>query len=164
MTARPWCGSAEVRSPSAAQEGRAGWPAAGTSNRTTGRWGVAFTSGGQALLKTVGPRSGSGPTVRASRGCPGSPGGSSSSGGTTLFAPANGIVTFVQAGSNLCYFNKNSGNTDDLAHGDGPITEVSTSARANFVAFTSSATSFPFDGNGAGADVFFKHLIGGQAL
>ena len=93
-----------------------------------------------------------------------SPGGGSTSGGVTAYAPERGIVTFVQAGSNLCYFNKNTGNTDDLAHASGPIFDVSTSARANFVAFTSTGGGFPFDGNGGVADVFVKHLVDGRAL
>ena len=91
-------------------------------------------------------------------------GGAGASGGVTAFGPARGIITFTQGGTNLCYFNKNTGNSDDLAHANAPITEVSTSARANFVAFTSSASNFPFDGNGGTPDVFFKHLVDGNAL
>ena len=133
------------------------------SNRTSGLWGVAYNAGGQAYLKNVGNRGGQGAT-RISRGCQDAQGGAGASGGVTAFGPARGIITFTQGGSNLCYFNKNTGNSDDLAHGNGPITEVSTSARANFVAFTSSASNFPFDGNGGTPDVFFKHLVDGNAL
>jgi len=133
------------------------------SNRTSGLWGVAYNAGGQAYLKNMGNRGGQG-AIRISNGCQDAQGGAGASGGVTAFGPARGIITFTQGGSNLCYFNKNTGNSDDLAHGNGPITEVSTSARANFVAFTSSSSNFPFDGNGGTPDVFFKHLIDGNAL
>ncbi len=134
------------------------------SDVTRGGWGVAFTSGSRAYLKTIRARGGPVRTTLVSRGCPTTPGGSSSSGGVTAYAPERGIVTFVQAGSHLCYFNKNTGNTDDLAHSSGPIFDVSTSSRANFVAFTSTGAGFPYDGNGGMADVFFKHLVDGQGL
>lgn len=134
------------------------------SDVTRGGWGVAFDSGSRVYLKTIRARGGVIRTTLVSRGCPSTPGGGSSSGGVTAYAPERGIVTFVQAGSNLCYFNKNTGNTDDLAHASGPIFDVSTSARANFVAFTSTGGGFPFDGNGGMADVFVKHLVDGKAL
>lgn len=133
------------------------------SNRTSGLWGVAYNAGGQAYLKSIGNRGPQG-ARRISNGCQDAQGGAGASGGVTAFGPARGIITFTQGGTNLCYFNKNTGNSDDLAHANAPITEVSTSARANFVAFTSSASNFPFDGNGGTPDVFFKHLVDGNAL
>jgi hypothetical protein len=134
------------------------------SDRTAGRWGVAFDSGGRAYLKVVGRRGGGGSTV-VSRGCEDSSGGASVSGGVSAFAPMRGIVAFVTGGDDLCYFNKNTGNADDLAHAQGGgISEVSISARANFLAFTSTASNFRFDGNGGVADVFFKHTARGQGL
>jgi hypothetical protein len=95
-------------------------------------------------------------------------GGDSENGGLTAYAAGRGIVVFVNhraRGSTLFYRNNNSGNIDDLAHtGDRAIFDVATSARANWVAFTSAAASFAHDRNGGVPDVFLKHLVDGHAL
>jgi hypothetical protein len=96
--------------------------------------------------------------------------GNHENGGLTAYAARRGIVVFAQTVSgstSLYYRNNNSGNIDDLAHataleGDRGIFDVYTSARANFVAFSSTGDEFPFDRNGSVQDVFFKHLIDGE--
>ena len=96
--------------------------------------------------------------------------GNHENGGLTAYAARRGIVVFAQTVSgstSLYYRNNNSGNIDDLAHatalsGDRGIFDVYTSARANFVAFSSTGDEFPFDRNGEIQDVFFKHLIDGE--
>src|SRR5437868_1335095 len=73
-------------------------------------------------------------------------GGDSFNGGITAYASANGIITFtntIGSDTTLWYINLNSGNIDDLAHGQTTngkpgIFDVATSARANFVAFSST--------------------------
>jgi hypothetical protein len=116
----------------------------------------------------------------------GSLGGDNENGGLTAYAAKRGIVVFVnhrESGSTLYYRNNNSGNIDDLAvagkdqgggrpprgktaalEADRGISEVATSARGNWVAFTSASQDFPFDRNGPVGDVFFKHLIDGQSI
>lgn len=137
------------------------------SDREVDEWAVAIETGGNVQMRVFRARGGTTRTLRVTRG-----GGTSASGGLTAFAANRGIVTYVTSrggASDLFYLNNNSGNSDDLAHATGPgsqpsIFDVSTSARANFVAFTSTGSEFPFDGNGATPDVFFKHLIDGIAL
>jgi len=78
-------------------------------------------------------------------------------------------VTFAsaQGGSDTLYYrNNHTGNIDDLAHASGGavIFDVATSARANFVAFSSTYSGFRFDHNGGQQDVFFKGLVDGDAL
>jgi hypothetical protein len=93
-------------------------------------------------------------------------GGDSHNGGITAYAQARGIVVFANtagADTTLWYMNLHSGNIDDLAHGRSAdpsrpaIFDVATSARANYVAF-SSLDSFKFDGNGQTQDVYEKYL------
>ena len=102
----------------------------------------------------------------------GSLGGDNENGGLTAYAAKRGIVVFVnhrESGSTLYYRNNNSGNIDDLAvagkdqgggrprgktaalEADRAISEVATSARGNWVAFTSTSQDFPFDRNGQSA-------------
>ena len=64
----------------------------------------------------------------------------------------------------LYHRNNNPGNLDDLASSPERLDQVCTSARANFVVFTSTAGDFLRDGNGAVPDVFIKHLIDGQRI
>lgn len=99
-------------------------------------------------------------------------GGASFNGGVTAYAANRGIITFVnndEGESVLYYRNNNSGNIDDLARAarvgeQFAITDVYTSARANFIAFSSTGENFPFDRNGDTQDVFFKHLVDGERL
>jgi hypothetical protein len=150
------------------------------SDEEHGLWAVAFESfarlsgndgnpGSDVYMRIFGRGGGSRRTdlISAHRRGAGSLGGTSSRGGITAYAARRGIVTFATenaGGATLYYRNNHSGNIDDLAHASAAISEIATSARANFVAFSSAATGFPFDGNGPTEDVFFKHLAAGDAL
>ncbi|MEX2195256.1 MAG: hypothetical protein WD844_08215 [Thermoleophilaceae bacterium] len=98
--------------------------------------------------------------------------GSSGSGDITAFGTNRGFLTWVTtsgARSTFWYRNNNSGNIDDLAIADGAgatpsITDAVTSARGNFVAYSSTAEQGRFDGNGSVQDVFIKHLGRGDRL
>lgn len=98
--------------------------------------------------------------------------GSSGEGDITAFGTNRGFLTWVTTtGSNstFWYRNNNSGNIDDLAvaptSGGAPsITGAVTSARGNFVAYSSTAEQGRFDRNGSVQDVFFKHLGQGARL
>lgn len=105
--------------------------------------------------------------ISAARRGAASLGGNSYNGGLTAYAGTRGIIVFVNdtaSTSDLYYRNNHSGNIDDLAHApaSAPITEIVTSARANFVAFTSRQ---PFVGDTGGQPaVFFKLLVDGEAV
>jgi hypothetical protein len=108
--------------------------------------------------------------ISATRRGAGSLGGTNLAGGITAYGALRGIVTFANASGGqdtLYYRNNHTGNIDDLAHASGggiSIFDVATSARANFVAFSSTFGGFRFDRNGGQQDVFFKHLRDGDAL
>jgi len=95
-------------------------------------------------------------------------GGSNLPGGISAYGAVRGIITFanaVGASNTLYYRNNHTGNIDDLAHAwGGSIFEVATSARANFVAFSSTYSRFRYDRNGGRQDVFFKALVDGVPL
>ena len=154
------------------------------SDEESGVWGVGFHTDSRlgrrdrnrtsdVYLRAFGRRGGTRRTdlISATRRGGRSLGGASFNGGVTAYAPNRGIVTFVthRGGQSVLYYrNNNSGNIDVLAEaartGDEfAIFDVYTSARANFVAFASTGTNFPFDRNGATQDVFFKHLCGRTA-
>jgi hypothetical protein len=158
-------------------------PAVSDREHVGGRlvWAVSFQTGSALVgrdrnpgvdvyTRTFAGRGGSLKTdlISATRRGGSSLGGDSENGGLTAYAAGRGIVVFVnhRAGdSTLYYRNNNSGNIDDLAHaGDRAISDVVTSARANWVAFSSAATDFPYDRNGDVQDVFLKHLVDGHAL
>jgi hypothetical protein len=119
----------------------------------------------------------------------GSMGGDNYNGGITAYGPNRGILVFSHTegeSSDLYYRNNNTGNIDDLAHSAaadslGGINEVQTSARANFIAFSSAYggdLARPFGGlRGRGGSlpsldslfsghrqVYFKHLVDGERL
>jgi hypothetical protein len=152
------------------------------SDRTQGAWGVVFQTGDRLTGNDWNP--GSDVYMRVVRGGrvqqtdlisawrrgAASLGGTNLTGGITAYGAVRGIVTFanVQAGQDTLYYrNNHTGNIDDLAHAAGgaaSIFDVATSARANFVAFSSTYPGFPFDRNGSTQDVFFKALTDGQAI
>jgi hypothetical protein len=152
------------------------------SDRTRGDWGVVFQSGARLSGNDTNPGIdvytrivGGGGHVRntdlisASRRGANSLGGTNFAGGITSYGSLRGIVTFAnaQGGQDTLYYrNNHTGNIDDLAHASGgaSIFDVATSARANFVAFSSTFSGFRFDRNGGQQDVFFKHLRDGEAL
>ena len=97
--------------------------------------------------------------------------GSSGSGDITAFGTNRGFLTWVTTGSGrstFWYRNNNSGRIDDLAvapaSSEPSIFDAVTSARGNFVAYTSTAEQGRFDRNGAVQDVFVKHLGQGDRL
>ncbi len=146
----------------------------------SGKWAVTFDTGAGLSGKDGNPgsdvyqrlvRADGGPydtdLISAPRRGGRSLGGNSYNGGVTAYAGTRGIVVFVhdEGGSSTLYYrNNHTGNIDDLAHASsaGPIFDVATSARANFVSFTSSS---PFVGPTGGQQaVYFKHLVDGEAL
>jgi hypothetical protein len=151
------------------------------SDRTSGGWAVVFQTGARLTGNDTNPGSDvymrvihgghivATDLISAVRRGAHSLGGSNVAGGITAFGAPRGIVTFASAhgGSDTLYYrNNHTGNIDDLAHASGgaSIFDVATSARANFVAFTSSYAGFRFDHNGSQQDVFFKALRDGDAL
>jgi hypothetical protein len=72
--------------------------------------------------------------------------GDNYNGGVSAYATQRGIVSFVHTegmASDAYYWNQHTGNADDTAHatamsGEPAITQMVTSARANFIAFTSN--------------------------
>jgi len=146
----------------------------------SGMWAVSFDttarlagndrSGGRDVYMRL-MRADGGPRgtdlISATRRGGASLGGDSFNGGVTAYAGTRGIVVFVNqrgGASDLYYRNNHTGNIDDLAHApiSSPIASVVTSARANFVAFTSTAAFVgPTGGQQA---VFFKHLVDGEPV
>ena len=114
------------------------------------------------------------------------PQGDNYNGGITAYGTTRGIITFVHTQGDVTdayYWNQNSGNADDVAHaaalnGQPGITQLVTSARANFIAFTSSFTgdmSVAFGSRGRGVpnlgslftpytSVYFKMLVDGESI
>jgi hypothetical protein len=97
--------------------------------------------------------------------------GQSAEGDITAFGTNRGFLTWVTttgSRSVFWYRNNNSGNIDELAVGrasGGPsIFDAVTSARGNFVAYSSTARQGRFDRNGRIQDVFVKHLGQGDRL
>jgi hypothetical protein len=151
------------------------------SDLTSGFWGVVFQTssrltgndnnpGTDVYMRRVG-RGGSvvgTDLISATRRGGESLGGSNLPGGISAYGVLRGIITFANAkGSTntLYYRNNHTGNIDDLAHAwGGSIFDVATSARANFVAFSSTYSRFRYDRNGGRQDVFFKALVDGQPL
>jgi hypothetical protein len=151
------------------------------SDRTQGGWAVVFQTGARLTASDTNPGSDvymrvirgghvvDTDLISASRRGAHSLGGSNLAGGITAYGAPRGIVTFAsaQGGSDTLYYrNNHTGNIDDLAHASGGavIFDVATSARANFVAFSSTFGGFRFDRNGGQQDVFFKGLVDGEAL
>jgi len=153
------------------------------SDRTQAEWGVVFQTGAQLTGSDTNPgtdvymrvvsRGGhvrATDLISASRRGAHSLGGTSLAGGITSYGSLRGIVTFanVRGGQDTLYYrNNHTGNIDDLAHASGggaSIFDVATSARANFVAFSSTFSGFRFDRNGGQQDVFLKALRDGEPL
>jgi hypothetical protein len=117
--------------------------------------------------------------------------GDNYNGGITAYGTNRGILTFIHkdaVATDAYYWNQHTGNADDTAHaatlvdGQAGISEMVTSARANFIAFTSSYVadmSQPFTGvqeRGRGpilsidslfspaSQVYFKMLVDGETI
>ncbi|MFY9489041.1 MAG: hypothetical protein WAP35_10170 [Solirubrobacterales bacterium] len=93
-----------------------------------GGWGITFQSGDNVLSRRV-TRKGR-ITTRAKIT-------NATFGGSTAYVPNRGIILYSKRNS-LYYFNANSGNSDDLAHGNSPITDMYTSARGTMMAFATA--------------------------
>jgi hypothetical protein len=150
------------------------------SDNENGIWGVAFDSTDRlatgdrnssvdAYTRIVRRSGGTARTdLISAAGRGGGAFGQSHNGGITAYGANRGIIVFVAhepGGDTLYYRNNHTGNVDDLAFvpgGAGALSDAATSARANFVAFTSLARISRFDRNRV-ADVYFKHLVDGQA-
>jgi hypothetical protein len=117
--------------------------------------------------------------------------GDNRNGGITAYGTNRGIITFIHTAgtaTDAYYWNQHSGNADDTVHaaalnGQPGISEMVTSARANFIAFTSAYTgdmAFPFGGGSGGRglagvqsiesmfapvqSVYFKMLVDGEQI
>ena len=128
--------------------------------QTVPSWGVAFDTpaklsgqdsnpGVDTYLRVYGPKGGPKRTDLITFAQPTvdfTPAGDNYNGGITAYGTNRGILTFVHAddtSTDAYYWNQHTGNADDIAHaatldGEPGITQMVTSARANFVAFTSS--------------------------
>ena len=140
-------------------------------NMTAPRWGVSFDTpaklsgadsnpGIDTYLRVFGPSGGAQRTDLITHPAPNvhfDGKGDNYNGGITAYGTTRGIVTFVHTegdATDAYYWNQHSGNSDDTAHtaaldGQPGISQMVTSARANFIAFTSSYTgdmSLPFSG------------------
>lgn len=173
-------------------------------NMTTPNWGVSFDSpaklspkdnnpGVDTYLRVYGPKGGPKRTdliTYAESKVHFDGKGDNVNGGITTYGTNRGILTFIhtEAGATDAYYwNQHTGNADDTAHaaalpGQPGISQMVTSARANFIAFSSAYTSDmsrPFVGLGVGrgsvvapsldslfssSQVYFKELVDGQAL
>jgi hypothetical protein len=109
-------------------------------------WLVAYQGGG-GLQKAV---------IKKKGGAKRDSFGGSLVAGVTAFAATRGIVTYAD-GSALNYLNLHSGNSDDLAHAEGGITEADSSARGNFDAFTATGGQ-DFVGPTGQPSIWFKSL------
>ncbi|MBA2506473.1 MAG: hypothetical protein H0V29_11100 [Thermoleophilaceae bacterium] len=124
------------------------------SDKESGKWGLGYEKGSDVYVGIFQSRGGQKGSVNAS----GRIGGDAQLAGVTAYAANRGIVT-LWSGPDLFYSNKNSGNSDDLAHASGPITDAQAGARGNFVVFSApGGADFQGDGNGPIQDVWFKSL------
>jgi hypothetical protein len=142
------------------------------SDREHGLWGVAFDTRKRLLavdrdshkdvyMRIVGRHRAPLRTILISK----VPGGDAFNGGITVYGQNRGIVTFAireSRGWGLWYYNKHTGNVDDLAFSrHGALRGIATSARANFVAFTTARRISRLD-HSRYLTVYFKHLVDGQ--
>jgi hypothetical protein len=113
-------------------------------------WSVVYDGSSDVYMKVFKSRGRAVKTMLISGKGGHSLGGTSHNGGITAYAHPRGIVTFTNtqgSDTTLWYMNLHTGNIDDLAH-MSDIHDAATSARANYVVFTS------------GRDVFLKFLGG----
>jgi hypothetical protein len=68
-------------------------------------------------------------------------------GGITSRAAGRGIVVWASSRA-LYYLNRHTGNSDDLAYSNSPITEIDSSARANLISFAAAGGSGFIDASG----------------
>lgn len=100
-------------------------------------WAVAYNSGGHAKVAIIHGGRRSIQTVARNAVV----------GGVTARAAGRGIVVWAR-NSALYYLNRNTGNSDDLAYGHSPITQIDSSARANLIAFATAGGEDFIDARG----------------
>jgi hypothetical protein len=125
-------------------------------------WAVVYDGASDVYMKVFKSRGGPFKKVLISGRNGHSLGGTSHNGGITAYAHPRGIVVFTNthgSQTTLWYKNLHTGNIDDLAHAGSEISDVATSARANYAVF-SSQSSFRGDSNGPTQDVYLKFLGG----
>ncbi len=141
-------------------------------NETVPDWGVSFESpaklskkdknpGTDLYLRVFGPKGGPSRTDLITFAQPKvdfAPKGDNYNAGITAYGTNRGILDYVHKdarATDMYYWNQHTGNADDVAHaatmpdGTPGITEAVLSARANFIAFTSSFAgdmSLPWSG------------------
>jgi hypothetical protein len=143
------------------------------SDQEFGLWGVSFQTRRRltrsdrdhwvdVYMRVVGRHGGAHRTILVSK----VRGKDAYNGGITAFGQKRGIVVFgirEGRGSGLWYYNKHTGHVDDLAFTThGALYGIATSARANFVAFTSTQRLSGLD-RSRHPTVYFKHLVDGQS-
>jgi hypothetical protein len=182
-------------------------------NMKTPNWGVSFNSpaklsskdsnpGTDLYLRVYGPKGGPKRTDLITFAQPKvdfAPKGNNYNAGITAYGTNRGILDYVHEdakATDMYYWNQHTGNADDVAHaatlpdGTAGITQAVLSARANFIAFTSSFAgdmSLPWSGalgNDHGSklpgglslptsianlfspssSVYFKMLVDGEAI
>lgn len=142
------------------------------SDQEYGLWGIVFDTRRRLLavdrdsyrdvyMRILGRHGGAHRTILISK----VPGGNAFNGGITVYGQNRGIVTFAireGGGWGLWYYNKHTGHVDDLAFSRrGSIHGIATSARANFVAFTTARRISRFD-HSRYPTVYVKQLVDGQ--
>ena len=143
------------------------------SDQEYGLWGISFETRRRltrddrdhyvdVFMRIVGRHGGAHRTLRISI----KPGRNAWNGGITAFGQNRGIVVFGMQegrGSAMYYFNKHTGNADDLALTTWKqLYGIATSARANFVAFTARQRLSKLH-HSRHRTVYFKHLVDGQS-
>jgi hypothetical protein len=112
-------------------------------------WAIGYNSGGTVRLAIVRNSGHARDTVAINNGI---------IGGVTAYAAQRGIVVYA-TGNSLFYLNRNTGNTDDLAHAYSSISEPSASARSNLIAFAASGGDGFVDAPGRNQQaVYVKYL------
>ena len=142
------------------------------SDQEYGLWGIVFDTRRRLLavdrdpyqdvyMRIVGRHGGAHRTILISK----VPGGNAFNGGITVYGQRRGIATFAireRRGWGLWYYNKHTGHVDDLAFSRrGSIRGIATSARANFVAFTTARRISRYD-HSRYPMVYVKQLVDGQ--
>jgi hypothetical protein len=142
------------------------------SDDESGVWGIVFDTTARLSRADHDSRPDVYTRVVRRRGGPGrtdlistAHGGGAYNGGITSFGANRGIVVFgigKGRGSAIWYRNNHTRNIDELALSGGRLTGIATSARANFLAFTSTRRLSRYD-RSPHADVYFKPTKGGRA-
>ena len=113
--------------------GRGTNPRASDKDRVAG-WGVTYQAGSRVILKKISSRGRLRTRAKVSPALLGS---------STAYVPNRGIINFAR-GNSFYYFNVNTGNSDDLAHANTPITQMAISARGTMMAFAAGGGNKDF--------------------